>query len=358
MDMATLNRVLEVGVEQGASDIHFRPGAPPLFRVNGELLAAQCDSLKPQHTSFIAAALQERVKDASSLDELQEYDTSYSLPGISRFRANIYRQRGSLGIILRIIPRDVPSIETLKLPGLLKTVAAYKRGLVLVTGATGAGKSTTLAAMVNEINLTRCSHIITIEDPLEYLHSNKRSSISQREIGIDTRNYVTGLRAALRQDPDVILLGEMRDTESVDIALKASETGHLVLSTMHTSDATRTINRLISYFPSEEQLSVRHRVSENLKACLAQRLLPCSDGNGQCVAMEMMIASPTIQAFIYEDRPSGSLDELIDEGEHPYGMQSFDKNIMELFQQGRINLDTAVRNASRPDDFKRSLIYE
>ena len=353
-----LNKVLTVGVQNGASDIHFRPGAPPMFRLNGDLRPADHERLLPADTSMIASALLERACDARRLDELQECDTSYSLPGVSRFRVNVYRQRGSLGIILRIIPRDVPSIADLGLPDVLREIAANERGLVLVTGATGAGKSTTLASMVNEINLTRCGHIITIEDPLEYLHPNKRCSISQREIGIDTRNYVTGLRSALRQDPDVVLVGEMRDTESVDIALKASETGHLVLSTMHTSDASRTINRLISHFPAEEQTTVRHRVAENLKACIAQRLLPKADGSGQVVAMEVMIATSTIQAFIYEDRPTGSLDELIEEGGHPYRMQSFDKHIMELFQQGAINLETAVRNASRPNDFQRNLIYE
>ncbi len=358
MDMQMLNKVLEVGVKQGASDLHFRPGAPPLFRINGELHPADMDPLQPADTSLIATALMERSKDTSVLTNLQEFDTSYSLPGISRFRANVYRQRGSLGIIMRIIPRDIPSIDSLKLPAVLKEIAANQRGLVLVTGATGAGKTTSLAAMVNEINLSRSSHIITIEDPLEYLHPNKRSSISQREIGIDTHNYVSGLRSALRQDPDVILVGEMRDNESIDIALKAAETGHLVLSTVHTSDATRTINRLISYFPAEEQLSVRHRIAENLKACVAQRLLPTADGKGQCVAMEVMIVTSTISAFIYEDRPTGSLDELIDEGEHPYGMMTFDKHIMALFQQGRISLETAMRNASSPNDFKRSLIYE
>ena len=358
MDMEMLNKVLTVGVQNGASDIHFRPGAPPMFRLNGDLRPADHERLSPRDTSMIATALLERGSAACRLDELQEYDTSYSLPGVSRFRVNVYRQRGSLGIILRIIPRDVPSIDELGLPEVLKEVAGNSRGLVLVTGATGAGKTTTLAGMVNEINITRCAHIVTIEDPLEYLHPNKRSSISQREIGIDTRNFVTGLRSALRQDPDVVLVGEMRDTESVDIALKASETGHLVLSTMHTSDATRTINRLISYFPSEEQTTVRHRVAENLKACVAQRLLPRADGNGQVVAMEVMVVTSTIQAFIYEDRPTGSLDELIEEGEHPYRMQSFDKHIMELFQQGTIDLETAMRNASRPNDFQRSLIYE
>ncbi len=268
MDAATMNKLLQYGVQSQASDIHFRPGDSPTFRIDGQLRSVKGEKLSPAHTKQCATNVIVDPAIIAKLDTLQEYDTSYMLAGVARFRVNVYRQRGSLALVLRVIPSDVPTLESLKLPDVLKKIAANERGLVLVTGATGSGKTTTLAAMVNQINQTESVHILTIEDPIEFIHRNVRASVSQREIGPDTANFAQALRSALRQDPDVILVGEMRDHETVDIAIKAAETGHLVFATVHTTDAVKTMGRLLSFYPGDEHQSVRARLAESLKATI------------------------------------------------------------------------------------------
>ncbi|SEU25956.1 type IV pilus twitching motility protein PilT [Stigmatella erecta] len=346
-----------MGVQNGASDIHFRPGDPPIYRVNGVLRPLRMDKLLPEHTREVALHLIHEENKRNQIDSIQEHDASYGLQGVARFRVNIYRQRGTLAIILRIIPANVPTAESLGLPEVIKTIASQDRGLVLVTGATGSGKSSTLASMIDHINRNESLHILTIEDPIEFIYKNVKSSISQREIGPDTNSFAMALRAALRQDPDVILVGEMRDTETIDIALKASETGHLVLSTVHTTDASRTINRLVSVFNAEEQTMVRMRLADNLKATISQRLLPRADNKGRAVALEIMVQTKTIQEYIREDRTS-EIKDVIEKGRDTYGMQSFDQHLSQLYRAGLITLETASSAATNPADFQRALEFE
>ncbi len=353
-----MNKLLGVGVQNGASDIHFRPGDPPMYRVNGTLRGLKTEKLLPAHTRQIALNLIREDAVKAQIDTLQEYDTSYGLDGVSRFRVNLYRQRGSLAAVLRIIPNDVPTIDGLGLPQVVKKLAANERGLVLVTGATGSGKSTTLAAMVDHINRADAVHIVTIEDPIEFVHRNQKASISQREIGLDTSSYALALRAALRQDPDVILVGEMRDLETIDIALKAAETGHLVMSTVHTTDAVKTIGRLLSAFPAEEQTMVRHRLAENLVGVISQRLLPRIDNKGRVLAVEVMVQTKTVQEYIVDSSRTGSLKDVIEKGRTTYGMQSFDQHLSELYRTGQVALDIAKAAASNPADFERALNFE
>ncbi len=315
------------------------------------------EKLQPDHTRQVALHIVNDPLTKTQIDSLQEYDTSYGLPGVARFRVNIYRQRGTLACILRIIPDEIPTIDGLGLPQVLKTIAGNDRGLVLVTGATGSGKSSTLASMIDHINRTENLHILTIEDPVEFIYKNIKSSISQREIGPDTENFAIALRAALRQDPDVILVGEMRDTETIDIALKASETGHLVLSTVHTTDASRTINRLVSVFPAEEQAMVRMRLADSLRATISQRLLPKADGKGRTVALEIMVQTKSVEQYIREDRTS-ELKDVIEKGRDMFGMQSFDQHLSQLYRQGVISLETAQSAATNPADFQRALEFE
>jgi twitching motility protein PilT len=358
MTLEQLQMLLSAGTQHGASDIHFKVGDPPTYRVNGNLVPLKYDRLKPADTLAIC---QHVIKDAEvleSLGEIQEHDTSYSLPGVSRFRVNIFRQRGTLSLILRIIPSTVPTMESLGLPPVVAQIASFERGLVLLTGATGSGKSSTLAAMINHVNQTRRVHILTIEDPIEFLHTNAKGSISQREIGIDTRNYNVALRAALRQDPDVILVGEMRDAESIDIALKASETGHMVFSTVHTTDAAKTIGRLVSVFPAEEQQTVRYRLADNLKATMSQRLLPRAGGKGRALAAEIMVVTKTIQEYIRDPDRTGGIKDAIEKGRSQYGMQSFDQHLTDLYRAGTITMETALEYASNPSDFQRALSFE
>ncbi len=353
-----MNKVLSYGVQNGASDIHFRPGDPPTFRVGGVLRPIKGDKLGPNHTRQLALNVISDALMQTQIDKLQEYDTSYTLAGVARFRVNVYRQRSSLALVLRVIPAEVPTLEGLKLPPIIKAIASNERGLVLVTGSTGSGKSTTLAAMVNHINANDSVHVLTVEDPIEFIHRNIRASISQREIGTDTGDFGSALRSALRQDPDVILVGEMRDHETVDIALKAAETGHLVLSTVHTTDAVKTVGRLLSFFPGDEQQITRQRIAETLKGTISQRLLPRADGQGQAMAMEILVQTKTVQEFIVDPSRTSSLKDVIEKGRNTYGMQSFDQHLAELYKTGVITLETARSAASNPADFERSLNFE
>jgi twitching motility protein PilT len=350
--------LLSTGVQHGASDIHLKAGDPPTYRVNGTLVPAKYDRLTPADTHAICKQFLKGSEVEDKLDVLQEYDTSFSIAGVSRFRVNVYRQRGTLAAVLRIIASKVPTLEELGLPPVVKDISLHDRGLILVTGATGSGKTSTLAAMINHINRTRRVHIVTIEDPIEYLHPNIKASVSQREIGLDTRSFNLALRAALRQDPDVVLVGEMRDAESIDIALKAAETGHTAFSTVHTTDAAKTIGRLISVFPANEQANVRLRLADNLKSTISQRLLPRSDVKGRILAAEIMIGTPLVQELIRDKDRTGALKDAIENGRTQYHMQSFDQHLGDLVHSGKITLDTAKHYATSPSDLERAMSFE
>ncbi len=358
MDAKIFNQLLSAGVKSNASDVHLKVGAPPMFRIDGHLREIKAPQLAMEDTRNIVTTILSAGKIQRNVDELLELDTSYVLPESGRFRVNVFRQRGSFEIVLRIIPLEIPTVEKLGLPIVLNEIASNERGLVLVTGITGSGKSSTLAAMIHHINENFRKHILTIEDPIEFLHQDNNCSISQREIGSDTQDFATALRAALRQDPDVILVGEIRDYETVDIALKAAETGHLVFSTLHTTDVTHTVNRLIGLFPMEEQDVVRMRLAESLKAIISQRLLPRQDGKGRVVAAEIMINTATIQECIRAADKTLKIKEYIEHGRDQYHMQSFDQHLSFLFRKGVVTLEVAKSAASNPSDFERALSFE
>jgi twitching motility protein PilT len=357
MQKKTLDRLLAYGVDNGASDLHFLVGDRPSFRVDGTLRHIKSDPLGPADTQSVCEILLGDAPASQQLDELQEHDCSYSIDGIGRFRVNLFRQRGSLCAILRVIPSEIPSLEGLGLPARIQGLAEEERGLVLVTGATGSGKSSTLAAMIKHINGKRSAHILTIEDPIEFLHKNNRASVTQREVGTDTKSFTKALRAALRQDPDVILVGEMRDPETIDIALKAAETGHMVFSTVHTTDASKTVGRVVGVFPPEEQQAVRLRLADNLKGVVSQRLLPRADGKGRVVAAEIMVSTKTVQEFIKDPMKSSELKDLIERSRDQYGMQSFDQHLTDLYRRGEIALDVARAAATNPSDFDRAMNF-
>ena len=352
-----INKLLSAGLSYGASDIHFKVGSPPSYRVNGRIRPLKANSLRPEDTETICRVLLSGVFGVPPIEELREFDTSYSLAGEGRFRVNIFRQRGTLSAILRIIPPTVPEFKDLGLPEIVVKFAEEERGLVLVTGATGSGKTSTLAALINHINKTRPVHILTIEDPIEYAHKNQVGSVSQREIGIDTASFKLALRSALRQDPDVILVGEMRDTETVDIALEAAETGHMVYSTVHTTDAAKTIARLISMFPSEEQDGIRLRLAEVIKGTISQRLLPKADGKGRVLACEILVSTATVREHIRHAEKTAGLIQVIENGRTNYGMQTFDQHIIDLLRSGAITREVALSAASSPADFERALNF-
>lgn len=358
MNLDYLNKVLAAGVRTGASDIHFKAHRAPLFRVNGELKEIKAPQMKPEDTEAIVKALVATRRAAKiDVDSMTEFDTSYMLDDVGRFRVNIYRQKGSFALILRVIPIDIPSFEQLGLPPVLKSIADMKRGMILVTGVTGSGKSSTLAAIIDYINANRQEHILTLEDPIEFVHADKRASLSQREIGQDSADFSVALRAALRQDPDVILVGEMRDFETIDIALKAAETGHLVLSTVHTTDASKTIGRLVGVFPAEQQDGARMRLADNLKASISQRLLP-KIGGGRAVACEIMVTSMQVQECIKDPDKTSGIKETIERSRDLLGTQSFDQHITDLYKAEQITLEVAKSAATNPSDFERALNFE
>jgi len=358
LDIKILDTLLAAGVKAGASDLHFKVGDKPVFRIDGDLVPVKYNRLTSVDTTAICQHLLGDDPTADKLDQISEYDASYSLENSARFRVNIYRQRGTLCCILRVIPSEVPNVADLGLPEVIKTLAAEERGLVLVTGATGSGKSSTLAAMLHHINQTRPAHVLTIEDPIEFLHSNKRSSFSQREVGPDTPSFTTALRSALRQDPDVILVGEMRDPETIDIALKAAETGHMVFSTVHTTDVAKTIGRIVGVFPNEEQVAVRARLADNLKGVISQRLVPCADGKGRIVAAEILVATNATREAVRNPEKAGTITDLLERGSDQYGMQSFDQHLSRLYRQGKISLEAAKSASTSPTDFERALAFD
>jgi twitching motility protein PilT len=347
-----INDFLKIAVLSGASDLHLKVGSYPMMRVNGVLTVVSEDKrLDREDTEAMADSLfseDQREKFRAN----QEVDLAYSLPGLGRFRCNVFQQRGTVGLVLRVIPTRVKNIDELGLPPVLKRIASEERGLVLVTGTTGSGKSTTLAAMIDHINASRAAHIMTVEDPIEYLHRDHHSIVNQREVSVDTQSFSKALRSALRQDPDVILVGEMRDHETIETALLAAETGHLVLSTLHTLDATETVNRIISVFPPHQQKQVRIQLSAVLKGAIAQRLLPRADGGGRVPAVEVMITTGFIRDCIIDKDRTSQIHGAIAAGTSQYGMQTFDQSIFSLYSQGLVSVDEALRWASNVDEFK------
>jgi twitching motility protein PilT len=292
------------------------------------------------------------TSEGQKFKDAQEVDLAYSVPGLGRFRCNVFQQRGTVGLVLRVIPMQIQSIEELGLPRAIRRIAEEERGLVLVTGTTGSGKSTTLAAMIDHINRTRCTHVMTVEDPIEFLHRDHLSIVNQREVSVDTRSFAQALRSALRQDPDVILVGEMRDFETIETGLLAAETGHLVLSTLHTLDATETINRIIAVFPPHQQKQVRLQMATVLKAVISQRLIPRSDGRGRAPAVEIMVVTPFIRDCIVDKERTHLIPGAIAAGTSQYGMQTFDQSIFSLFEEGLVAYDEALRWATNVDEFK------
>ncbi|RMG19334.1 MAG: type IV pilus twitching motility protein PilT [Deltaproteobacteria bacterium] len=346
-----LNDILAVALRGGASDIHLKAGLPPMFRVDGALVPLKdARRLPPEDISRMAFGIMNNWQK-ERFKEFNELDLAYGVPGLGRFRVNVFQQRGTIGIVLRVIPFRISTIEQLLLPKVLEKVAMNERGLVLVTGTTGSGKSTTLAAMIDHINTHRTCHVMTIEDPIEFLIRDKRSIINQREVGVDTMSFGQALKSALRQDPDVILVGEMRDLETIETALTAAETGHLVFSTLHTLDATETINRIISAFPPYQQKQVRLQLGAVLKAVISQRLVPRADGKGRVPAVEVLISTHYVRELIEDKDRTKEIPEAIAKGHQTYGMQTFDQSLMGLLKQGIISYEEALRQATNPDDF-------
>ena len=346
-----MEKIIKAAVERGASDLHIKAGDVFRARIDGRLVPLTKQALTPDQTKSIALRLIPNEADRARIEELRDYDCSWGAQGIGRFRVNILRQRSSFMIVMRVIPFEVPTVEQLRLPPVLTKVAEAERGMVLVTGVTGSGKSSTMAALVNHINATTNKHIVTLENPIEFLHRDLRSSITQREIGVDTEDFKLGLRAALRQDPDVILIGEMRDSETIDTALKAAETGHLLMSTLHTPDALTTVVRMMAMFPPEEQGIVRTRLAESLHAVISQRLLPRRDGRGRVVAAEVMIVTPTIRDLILAGERVAEIRDYIADGREQYGSQTFDQHLADLVNANEVTFEVAMANASRPSDF-------
>ena len=345
-----MEKIIKAAVERGASDLHIKAGDAFRARIDGKLVPLTKQALTPDQTRAIALRLIPHEDDRARIDRITDFDCSYGVPGVGRFRVNIMRQRSSFMIVLRVIPFEIPTFDQLRLPAALDRIANAERGMVLVTGVTGSGKSSTMAAMVQHINRAQSKHIVTLENPIEFLHRDMKSSVTQREIGVDTESFKAGLRAALRQDPDVIMIGEMRDAETIDTAMKAAETGHLLVSTLHTADAQMTVNRVIAMFPPEEQGVARIRLAESLEAVVSQRLLPRADGKGRVAAVEVMIATPLIRDLILDDTRTGGIREAIAEGRDQYGMQTFDQHLMDLVHEGLVAYDVAVAASTRPAD--------
>jgi twitching motility protein PilT len=346
-----INELLRKANAQEASDLHIKVGSPPILRIYGELTPLTSEK-KVSHEDATKIALSVMSPaQADIFKRKNDMDLAYSVPGLGRFRCNIFMQRGTVGLVFRVIPMRIPTIEELVLPEVIKKIAMEQRGLILVTGTTGSGKSTTLASMIDLINSTRTEHIMTIEDPIEYLHRDKKSIINQREIGNDTESFSKALRQALRQDPDVILVGEMRDFETIQTSLVAAETGHLVLSTLHTIDATETVNRIIAVFPPYQHKQVRMQLASVLKSIISMRLVPKADGKGRVPAVEVLIATATIKDCILDPDKTKTISEVVEQGAIHYGMQSFDQSIFSLFKSGLITYEEALRRATNPDDF-------
>ena len=356
MDREKLHRLLRLGIEKGASDIHFQVGYLPLYRFNGDLVELRYKVLVASDTEAIARMLLEGDPRESEM-QFNEVDLAYELPNEGRFRVNISRQRRCFNVVLRVIPPQIRSFEELNLPSVLRDLAHMRRGYVLITGATGMGKSTTLATMIEEVNRARKAKIVTIEDPIEFVFKHDKSIITQREIGTDTADFPDALHAALRQDPDVIMVGEMRDLKTVDTSLKAAETGHMVFSSIHTADVSSTVNRLVSFFPTEEQLAVRARLADNLRAIVSLRLLPNKKQTGRVPAVEIMRSTRSIQECIKDPAKTHEIHDFIAKG-RPENMQTFDQHLLDLLRANKISVETALAAASNPTDFRTKLALE
>jgi twitching motility protein PilT len=346
-----INSLLKIALDRRASDLHLKVGSNPIIRIDGHLVPLENHGRISQEEaievafSIMSSGQKERFK------EKNELDLAYSAPGMGRFRVNVFQQRGTIGLVFRVVPTRILTIEELNLPSVLEKLASEQRGLILVTGTTGSGKSTTLAAMIDHINRNRTDNIITIEDPIEFLHRDRKSIVSQREVGNDTESFSVALRSALRQDPDVILVGEMRDFETISTALVAAETGHLVLSTLHTVDAAETINRIISVFPPYQHKQIRLQLSAVIKGIISQRLVPRSDGSGRVPAIEVMVATQTVRECIVDPDRTRKVGDVIAAGVTQYGMQTFDQSLYQLYTKKLITFDEALRWCTNPEDF-------
>lgn len=349
---------LQLAVKRQASDVHFEVGYPPTYRVFGELLAAKYPPLTHADTEAIANFVLQAPGSGFTPLDFREVDRSYSLPGVSRFRASIFKQRGSWGAVMRTIPFQIPEFESLNLPEVVKTIADARRGLIAVTGATGNGKSTTIASIVNHIIQQERLHVITVEDPIEFIFAGGKGLVIQREVGSDTASYTDALRAALRQDPDIIMVGELRDREAADICLKAAETGHLVITSLHTPDIPRAIGRIVGLFPADEQDGVRARLADNLQAAIALRLLMRADATGLIPAVEALLATTTVREMIRDASKVNDLRAYMDQAGADLGMHSFDQYLYRLHEAKRIGLDTALANATNRADLERRIMME
>lgn len=353
-----LNRIddlLRMAMSFGSSDLHLRAGAVPVIRVNGELRPLEGVSKLSQDETLEMAFSMMSNRQKQHFKEVFEVDIGYGVTGLGRFRVNIFQQRNSIGIVARVISDTIKNFTELGLPPILQKIAEENRGLILVTGTTGSGKSTTLAAIVDAINQTRNCHIVTIEDPIEFLHKDKESFVTQREVDVDTRSFAEALRGSLRQDPDVILVGEMRDLETIETALVAAETGHLVLSTLHTLDAQETLTRILSAFPPFQQKSIRIQLAGLLKAVVSQRLMKSAMTHSRVPAVEVMISTPLIRDYILHEDKTPSIRDAIAAGTSQYGMQTFDQSLFYLYQSGLISLEEALRGSTNPDEFRLRL---
>ena len=347
-----INDLLKIAVERKASDLHLKVGSHPVIRIDGDLIPlGDLKRLMQEDTIAMAFSMMNARQKQRFKEEL-ELDIAYSVPGLGRFRCNVFQQRGAVGLVLRVIPARIQSIRELMLPPVLERICEERRGMILCTGTTGSGKSTSLAAMLDYINSTRTEHMITIEDPIEFLHRDKKSIVNQREIDVDTHSFAGALRAALRQDPDVLLVGEMRDYETIETALLAAETGHLVFSTLHTLDATETVNRIISVFPPHHQKQIRIQLSQVLKSVISLRLVPRADGMGRVPAAEVLISTAYIRECIENKEKTKYIREQIALGTSQYGMQTFDQSLYQLYKSGLITLDEALKRATNPDEFR------
>ena len=343
-DEKFFHALLSKAVAGKASDVHVKVGQPPGARIRGDMIYFRTERISAEDTEAVARIVITDPDVVARLDDLKEYDTSYAAPSIGRFRVNVYRQRGSLAVVMRFIPTEIPPLDSLGLPmPVTQELAERQNGMVLVVGAAGNGKSTSIASMIAHLNGTRALHIVTVEDPIEFLHADQLSSISQREVGLDTASFAAALRAALRQDPDVIFVGEIRDEETMEIAIKAAETGHLVLATLHTSDAVRTVNRMLALMRGDAQEN-RTRIASCLQGIIAQRLLPRADGSGVVLAAEVLVASQSVKESIRRPENNPPLKSLMEKGTHPYGMQTFQMSVAALLEHGIVD-DSAAAEA-------------
>jgi len=338
-------------LEKNASDIHLKVGNPPIYRVDGDLVRVDGETLTEEMMTGLLGTLASQ-QDIMKFQKVMELDNSYMFEGVARFRVNICRDDGDTRIVMRLIPLEIKDLDSLRLPPVLRKLCPLKNGLVLVTGPTGSGKSTTLAALVDEINTTRPVHIVTVEDPLEFVHQDKKAIVTQREVGHDTLSFANALRGALRQDPDVILIGEMRDAETVRTALASAETGHLVFSTLHTVDAVETLNRILDFFEPHQQLQIRKQMASVLRGIISQRIVPLAAGEGRAVAAEVLIGTRTVRDFIEKGKAFKDIVGLIEDGRDQYGMQTFDQALFDLYKEGLVSAQTALQNATSAKDLK------